>query len=516
MELSRHVEVERKLEAGPATILPSLVDVETVSAVGQPVEMSLTSVYFDTPDLDLARRGITLRRRTGGDDAGWHLKLPVARDTRSEVRLPLRQATDTVPVDLLMPVKGIVRDRPLTPVARLSTHRRQHDILGTDAVVLAQVCDDEVHAERLRGPTRVEDWREWEIELVHGTPPVLDALEARLLAAGASPTHSTSKLRRALGDEIPRPKKAPSRKKLSRASVGQLIRAHLVEHVEELLQQDARLRADQPGSIHKLRIAARRLRSALKTYRPLFASDATPTVDAVGEELRWLGQVLGQARDAQVMRERLSLLVAAEPAELVLGPVKQRLDDDLSSEYRTGRDRGLEAMDSERYYRLLDALDQLARSPALTTKADAPAREVLPRLLAREAGRLRRSVRQAGKLDAATHRHQRDLALHEARKKAKRLRYAAESAIPVLPRRAKKLSTSAKRVQEALGEHQDAVVARDKLREYGARTHLSGENGFTFGRLHALEQQRADNAEHNFESDWSHRTSRTLARWTRP
>jgi CHAD domain-containing protein len=109
----------------------------------------------------------------------------------------------------------------------------------------------------------------------------------------------------------------------------------------------------------------------------------------------------------------------------------------------------------------------------------------------------------------------RDLALHEARKKAKRLRYAAESAVPVFPGRAKSLTAAAKAVQEALGEHQDAVVARATLREYGARTHLGGENGFTFGRLHALEQARAHEAEARFGAAWDRFPPKKLRRWIR-
>jgi CHAD domain-containing protein len=136
---------------------------------------------------------------------------------------------------------------------------------------------------------------------------------------------------------------------------------------------------------------------------------------------------------------------------------------------------------------------------------------VVPHLLARDVKRLRRAARNNARADDP---HQHDQALHEVRKKAKRLRYAAESAVPVLPR-AGRLAASAKRVQEALGEHQDTVVARRKLREYGARTHLTGENGFTFGRLHALEQARAHDAEQRFEKAWARLTRKKATRLLR-
>jgi CHAD domain-containing protein len=508
MGATRQDEVERKYDVGGATVLPSLAGVEGVASVGQPTETELEAVYFDTAGLDLARRGITLRRRTGGYDAGWHLKLPSGPDTRTEVRLPLGRTTRTVPAELLGPVRAVVRDRALEPVVRVSTRRREHDLLGGDGTVLAQVCDDEVKAERLVGPAQAEEWREWEVELVDGDERLLDGVEQRLLEVGATPASVSSKLRRALGDVAPQaPPARPSHKQLAAGSVRQLLVAHLAQHVEDLQEQDARLRAEGPGSIHKLRIAARRLRSALKTYGPLLTDDRS-----VGEELRWLGQVLSPARDTQVMRERLGLLVASEPAELVMGPVARRIDDELSAAFQAGRDQALEAVSTERYFRLLDALDELVADPPLSEAAQAPARDVVPDLLQRDAKRLRRAVREVARADSP---HDHDLALHEARKKAKRLRYAAESAVPVFPDRAQRLRDRAKAVQEALGEHQDTVVARQQLREYAARTHLTGENGFTFGRLHALEQVRADDAERRFEEAWDSFPSKKLSRWVR-
>jgi CHAD domain-containing protein len=514
MGSSGHDEVERKYEVGAGTVFPALADLDGVATMGQAVELDLEAVYFDTAELDLARRGTTLRRRTGGHDAGWHLKLPKVGDSRTELQRPLGRATRTVPVQLLGPVRALVRDRPLVPVARLRTRRRERTLLSADGVALAQICDDQVHAERLHGPSRVEDWREWEVELVEGDETLLDLVERRLLAVGAKPASVASKLVRSLGDALPATPEDPARtrpsgKELSRGSAARLLRAHLAEQVAELHTQDTRLRADQPGSVHKLRIAARRLRSTLKTYQPLLDPGAD---DTIGEELSWLGQCLAPARDAQVLRERLDDLIGSEPAELVLGPVRTRIDDELSNAYRSGREHALAALDSDRYFRLLDALDELLASTPLSSEADAPARKVLPRLLQRDATRLRRAVdRIAPSTDPQHH----DAALHEARKKAKRLRYAAESAVPVFGKRAEKLAATSKDLQQALGQHQDTVVARARLREYGVQAHLSGENGFTFGRLHALEQARADQAERDFESAWRALPAKRLDRWIR-
>ncbi len=293
---------------------------------------------------------------------------------------------------------------------------------------------------------------------------------------------------------------APARtstKDLRRGTVGQLLVAQLAEHTAKLQAHDSGVRAGRAESIHRLRIAARRLRSAMSTYAPLL--DRTVT-DPVRDELRWLGASLAQARDAQVMREHLRALIADESPELVIGSVATRIDDQLSAAYQTGREHALAALDSDRYFRLLDALEGLVDSPPLRPTADRAAKKGAARLLRRDARRLHREVRA---ISSAEEPEDRDTAFHEARKKAKRLRYAAEGATPAVGKRARSLARSAKKVQEALGAHQDSVIARERLREYGMQAHLEGDNAFTFGRLHALEQARADRAAVDFAAAWS-------------
>ena len=437
MATTRHQEIERKYDVAPSTIFPNLVNEATGFTVGQPVEHHLKAVYFDTLGLDLSRRGVTLRRRTGGDDAGWHLKVPGGRDSRIEMRRPLGDNSDQPPSVLLDPVRAVVRDRPLVPVARVSTRRREYPLLGPEHVVLAHVCDDEVDAECLVEGREATRWREWEVELADGDRSVLDEVEPRLLDAGAAPAAIGSKLARVLGDSVPAPGDAASGEDLAIGSAADLVRSLLTEQAQKLQERDAGFRAERSDSIHKLRIAARRLRSTLTTYRPLFDPDA---MGGLQDQLRWLGQELAPCRDAQVLREHLNAVLADEPAP-----------------------------------------------------------EVLARLLARDAKRVRRAVREVKAADGA---HERDLALHEARKKAKRLRYAAESAIPVFEDRAKDYAKGVKGLQKTLGVRQDSVVARQALREYGVSAHLAGENAFTFGRLHALEQARADQAERAFRKAW--------------
>ncbi len=512
MTTSPHPEVERKFDLDRDTDLPDLTGTGPVASVGAAAEHALEAVYFDTDDLVLARHRVTLRRRTGGDDAGWHLKLPRGGDARTEVRLPLGRARRTVPKPLREQVRALARDRRLRPVARVSTRRLERALLDEDGTVLAELCDDDVRAERLDAAGEAEsvsDWREVEVELVDGDPGLLDVLGDALLAAGAEQARSGSKLARTLGDGLREPVAPPSPRRLARGSAALALQTHLAEHVAALHTEDARVRGDDAEGVHKMRIAARRLRSALTTFRPLLEPGST---DALREELRWLGLALGRARDATVLRERLHALVADQPPDLVLGPVSRRLDAELDESARRGREEALEALASDRYLRLLAALDDLVDAPPLTDAAAEKARDVLPRLLRRDARRLRRAARG---VEESTDAHARDLALHETRKKAKRFRYAAEAATPVLGKRARRLAQRAKAVQQALGLHQDAVVARELLRQAAARAHEDGEDTFTYGRLHALEQWRAHEAERDFARAWDDLPARRVDRWVR-
>lgn len=522
---SHHDETERKYDVDATTVFPNLAEADGVASVGRPSAFRLEAVYYDTADLDLARSGVTLRRRTGGTDAGWHLKLPAGRDTRTELREPLGEADD-VPESLRARVHAISRGRDLGPVATVTTERREYPLVDAAGSVLALVTDDSVRGVHL-GDTEPElVWREWEVELDQGSRALLDVVEPLLLEAGASPAASSSKLARVIG-ELPAAGSAPDTrgteagtgrgrgkgagtgagKGKDRATVRELFTGQLSQHLARLLEQDSGVRADQTEAVHKVRIAARRLRSALTTFAPLLDTSVT---DPIRQELRWLGEEFSAARDAQVLREHLHAVLAAEPAELVVGPVAARLDEELGAAYGSGREAAGRVLDSDRYVRLLDAIEELIASPPLQSDADRAARKVLPGLLARDVKRLRRAVREIG---AADEPGDRDLAFHEARKKAKRLRYAAESAVPVLGKRARTLAADTKRIQETLGIHQDTVVARRRLRELGMQAHLAGENAFTFGRLHGLEQARAERAELDFEALWAQFRRKQLRRW---
>ena len=192
--------------------------------------------------------------------------------------------------------------------------------------------------------------------------------------------------------------------------------------------------------------------------------------------------------------------MAALPPELALGPVAAQTTR-LFARRRADASRAAnEALDSGRYIALLDAIDALLGDPPLTPAATAPARVVLPVTVAKAAKRVRRALRAA---DAQPPGPERDEHLHEMRKAAKRLRYAAELAAPALGRKAKRLVKQVKAVQLLLGEHQDSVVARGLLRELGAAAPAEGGNGFAFGWLWRDEQAGAERVEAELDAAWA-------------
>ncbi|CAN5192396.1 hypothetical protein BH09ACT3_BH09ACT3_15540 [soil metagenome] len=283
----------------------------------------------------------------------------------------------------------------------------------------------------------------------------------------------------------------------SRTSLaGEVLLVYLDDQVRMLREQGLRVRQNEPDSVHQMRVATRRLRSVLRTYRPLLDAE---TANRLRGELGWLAGILGTARDLQVMRQRLMDRIAAEPRELVMGAVSGRIDGTLGAEFEVARLAVLTALDDERYGRLLEDFDSLLVAPPLAAPAFEPARGIVPDLLRWEWRRLRTTVTLVRACPPGTPR---DLALHEVRKSAKRLRFAAEAAVPVRRRPALRLAAAAEELQTILGDHQDAVVARERLRRWGMEAPSHGENAFSYGRLDALEQAAAADADARFLRAW--------------
>ncbi|AJF65184.1 CYTH and CHAD domain-containing protein [Streptomyces vietnamensis] len=490
-------EIERKYEATGDTGLPDLTRVPGVSSVVDDGVMELDAVYHDTPDLRLAADGVTLRRRTGGSDAGWHIKFPVAAGIRDEIRAPL---SDTLPDELAGLLRSRVRDAEIVPAVHLRSSRDVRHLLDADGTLLAELSVDTVHAERLPGGAEAA-WTEIEVELADDADPaILDAIEERLGKAGIVPSEAPSKLARALtetGSEPPATPTPGGGTPEKPGTAGAAVLAYVREQAEAIVALDPAVRRDLPDAVHQLRVACRRLRSAFKTYRAVLDRDVT---DPLGEELKWLAGELGVARDQEVLAERLRTALGEVPETLRLGPVAARLQIWTAARGEGARHRALDALDSARHRALLDALDALLADPPLRRAASRKARKVLTRAVLKDHDRLAARVDRALALDPG---HDRDLALHEARKAAKRARYAAEAARPTLGKPAKKLAKRVKAVQSLLGEHQDGVVARETLRELAVQAHAAGESAFTWGLLHGREEAAAMDQERELPGVWA-------------
>jgi CHAD domain-containing protein len=488
-------ETERKYEAPAGSELPTLDGFPGVAAEAGPEQFDLEAVYYDTADLRLARAGVTLRRRTGGDDAGWHLKLPAGEDTREEVRLPLGKATKRPPKELADLVLAHTRGKQLAPVARIRTNRKRWQLADERGHLLVEVVEDLVSAQ-VMGENGAEDsWREIEVELGdRGDRDLLDAVEERLLEAGIRRSTSSAKLNRLLSSRV---SPAPTGPEIGKKpSAGDVVLAYLHEQSEALVHFDPKVRRSEEDAVHQMRVATRRMRSVLQAYGKLVDREATRVLT---DELKWLAGVLGEARDLEVLRARFEQAVAEMDPDLVLGPVQARLTRHFAPLEAAAHDNAVAVLSGKRYFALLDAVDALLAAPPLTALAAKPAKKVLPDLVDK---RYRRLALHAEDALHAGSGAERDIALHESRKAAKRLRYTVEAAVPVFGKRAKLYRDEVKDVQTVLGEHQDSVVARPALRELAVQAHLDGENGFTFGVLHGAESCVASRIEERFPATW--------------
>ncbi|MER5626612.1 CYTH and CHAD domain-containing protein [Streptosporangium sp. NPDC002544] len=480
------IEIEDKFDVPEDYQLPDLTGLPGVGEVVGPKTHRLVALYFDTPDLRLAARGITLRRRRGGTDPGWHLKLPKAKGVRQEITHPLTRSIKIVPAELADLVLAYTRGAPLAPVAELDTRRAVTTLVNGAGVRLVEIADDRVKGTVLGDEPHVERWHEVEAEILHGDERLLKKVGKRLRKAGASPAESASKLARLLGGagaahEQPRARTAPG-------SAGEVAVGYLTAQVGALLTQDPRVRKAEEDAVHQMRVAARRLRSAMKSFRTVVGGTGS-----VQDELKWLGAVLGEARDLEVIRERFASRLDSLDSALIVGPVRARLSSDLLDDEHEALDRIRDALGSERYFALLDALDDLIATPVLTKAAGRPA-ETLKAVAAKSWHRVARAYDTALSIEDPA---ERELAMHEVRKAAKRARYTAE--VPGM----KKLAKRAETVQEALGTHMDGVVAQERLAAEAANARLAGEDTYTYGVLTGVERAGAERAGEEFPRIWA-------------
>lgn len=451
MAIRENLERELKLRAGEDFTLPELG--------GEAIEPRLfVSTYHDTVDHRLARRGVTLRHRVENGKALWQLKLP-AGAARLELEAPGAPAAP--PAELLTLLAGHLRGVPLTPIARLRTRRQGVRADG------AEIVHDHVAVLDHQRVTR--SFEELEVELLDGDEKTLRRLEKALRRAGAADGESRPKVFQALDLDF----RADSPEAEKDTTAAATLRTRIREQADRVLAHDpgTRLGAD-PEELHQMRVATRRLRAFLRAGRELLDPAWAEPLNA---ELRWLGGMLGPVRDLDVLIERVAAGVETLGDDAVEG---RKLVRTLERERRTARRALVAALVSGRYFALLDALER----PAPTIAAE----PTLSAIHSVEHRKLRKAI-------GALRPDSPDAELHDVRIKVKRARYAAELAGGAA------YAKAAKALQVVLGDHQDAVVAEERLRSLAARQPAAA---IAAGRLLERERERAARSRGEWGSAW--------------
>ena len=503
-------ELEAKFRVHSPFELPEIAGAASdVASVDPPRQFTMTAVYYDTADLRLAREGVTLRRRAGGKDAGWHLKLPVLDHTvpdgtgaRDEIQLP---DSPDVPPELRDLITAWVRTASLGPVATLVTERTKLILRDAEGVELVELVDDAVSVE---DNTHIQArFREIEVEDTGGGQKVIAQVAAVLQEAGAVGGEFVPKVVRALGPRATAPQEPPPPQDAGRRDPAHVaVTATLRRHTRELMAEDVRVRRSLDDSVHQMRVATRRLRSALKTFQPLL--DET-WARSLADELGWLAEVLGTARDTEVLRTRLLAATDELPSHARADAVRAKLAELCDRDLETATEAVRTALRGERYVLLVERLVDAAMYPRTTEAARRPASDVLPPLVRATWGRLRR---RANPIMRPRRGGPEPTDYHRVRIAAKQVRYACDAVAPVFGQKATRLSRQAERVQDLLGEHQDAIVAAQFLADVAARPRI-GTLAFGLGVLSARQEALAAQARAQFEEIWPDVVRRKRRRW---
>ncbi|HVW43687.1 MAG TPA: CYTH and CHAD domain-containing protein [Amycolatopsis sp.] len=478
----------RKFDLDADRPLPRLEGTGPIATQHGPDRAVLSDTYFDTEDHRLLRAGVTLRKRTGGVDAGWDLEVPDG----DEVHLPLEAGETGIPAELADRLK--VDAAGLIEVAHIRTERHRYDLADHANQRLATVTDDHVTAELAGSVAHLDGWREAEIGLGLGAEPgLLDALADALTGAGARPAHWPSKLRRLLAEDLPARIAVDKR-----STAGDVVMAYVTAQVEALRQHDLGVRRNEDDAVHQLRVAMRRLRTALTMFRRVLDRERTKQV---ADELKWAGGVLSRDRSTEVLRSLLTEELATLGDSATVGKARAALTQYFDQAAAQARAAALGMLNDRRYAALLGSLETLIDEPPLTVRADWPARRELQRAIDRAHRRLRRAV--DGIADAADEPAMDD-ALHEVRKKAKQARYVADTVRPAFGKRLRPWRKSAKAVQTTLGDYHDLVEARALLERLSVADGVPAQVPFVLGRLYERARARGAAMHERFTEQWEH------------
>jgi CHAD domain-containing protein len=503
-------ELELKFAIGRAFAVPDLVGAGAVAEVEPIPAQELRATYYDTVDRRLARWGITLRHRSGeGDEPAWTLKLPKPTAAVSGVmpasraEMVVAGAPDDIPEMLVDLVTAHVRSHPLSAAAVLATRREGWRLLAGDGQPLAEITSDEVTV--LDGEDIRSRFSELELEARQATLDDLAAVTDRLLAAGAVGAEPIPKAVRALGPTATGPPDVVVPDFGPDDPAGWAVRAALADGLLRILRHDPGTRLGSAEDLHQLRVGVRRLRSDLRTLRPLLGPDWAPGLDT---DLRSLAGRLGTVRDLDVLIGRMGATHGdlAEPLEPLLADLQQRHD--------TARSALLDELRSDRYAQLLERLVVLARDPELGDEAREPSGVVLP-ALAR--GAWRRLAKRADPVVAAE--APADEELHRVRIAAKRARYAAETAArglePDEAAQARAFADELGLFQDLLGRHQDAVVAAGVAHAAAEANEGNLPLIVAAGRVMEREVRAAQDERDQLKRTWSQLRRRRHRRWMR-
>ncbi len=425
----------------------------------------LISTYYDTAAYDLAHARITLRHRIERGKQSWQLKIPLG-DDRQEVEASGTQGNPPAALRTLLILH--LGHRRLTPVVTLRV-RRAGLLVRQGRIPIAELALD--HVAVITHGAVIQHFRELEIEQRQGDKNSLRALERQLRNAGASDHDGRPKFFRALSLQISAPPLQPE----ANAPVAEHLKWALTQHVEWLLAHDPGTRlGTESESVHQFRVAIRRLRAVLRAARPTLLPAWARSLE---QELTWLSELLGPARDLDV---QIAYFIQESTG---LNARDRKLLAQFISHLRAQRalvqQMLLSELTSARYFELIRRLQQAARDPSII---DSPL--TICELANRQFKKLRETIRQLRSSPSA-------VALHKVRIKVKRARYAAELARCSVGKPASRFMKSARRVQEVLGSHQDAIQAERYIQQF-VKYSTSVRAGFLAGRMAERQRHRRD------------------------
>jgi CHAD domain-containing protein len=458
-KIHQAIENEIKFRIPPGFQIPS--------DMGEPIPpRAFTSTYFDSEHHRLGQLGLTLRKRVEQAHGVWQLKIPSGA---VRVELNIDSGSRSIPWEFQDLLTAFFRNQEAIQLGKLRTKRKGVRIQkGTQAI--AEVVQDSVAL--IRDKRIVHSFQEVEVELQEGIAAQLKPIKKILLHAGAEEKPLRAKIFQAL--QLPYPLVLELGD--ASASPTEHIQGRLHFQFLQMLQHDPGTRLGRDSeALHRMRVAIRRMRAIIRAVRTFLAPEWT---EHVRQELGWVGSLLGEVRDGDVLLESFrqnfhDLSILEQPA---FQSILKKFEDQRSM----ARAKLLEGLRSDRYLNLLnhfeDSLTRLPFQPSPLTIT----------------GLARNAFHKAQDFVNASNSLFPKNDLHRTRILLKRARYALELAEPLLGKRAKQFLKQAQHTQDLLGRHQDAIVAEQRLlaiKQYSRSTGIAYVTGRMVERLRNQQSQ---------------------------